>query len=112
LQLVAPGSSVAKKSLAPFPPETATKVISSYGESLWSGELLAGLHRVHCVAVSPKVADCTSASDAVKPPANNWREIFSVHSSIAEIFREMSHAVCSRARNFFFVSSLRRGKRV
>jgi hypothetical protein len=46
------------------------------------------LRRLICVVVSPKVDDCTRASVAVKPPANNHGDKFFWHAKIAKILRE------------------------
>jgi hypothetical protein len=62
---------------------------------------LAGLRRVHCVVVSPKVDDCTSASEAVKPPANNCARIFFRRAVERKILREMPRTFCHSAQIFF-----------
>lgn len=52
--------------------------------------------------VSPKVADCTSASGAVKPPANKFRATFFRHGIDLRNLRENSRLSCHWRREKIF----------
>src|SRR5262249_14266271 len=87
-----------------FPPTWPTRVIRfRSSESLRNqSNNMRVCACLPCVVVSPKVADCTPASDAVKPTANNCaRNFFQRESRRQNLSRNLQHAALTRTKIFF-----------